>query len=446
MGVAEPIHRYRDGRSYVVARGRQVDPSGRLRDLRDFKRAMAVVDLQGGPVELRDFVRLIFREFKIRFYACNTWRTYMQALRSFFRYNGLQPHEITREHVRDYLEYLVDSNAGASCVSVHLCALRTAFDKMCCLDVTLGLVMPRKPKSLPKVLSRNEVCRLLQAAASVRDSLLIGLMYACGLRVSEVGSLRFEHLSFDRNEILVSKGKGRKDRYVMLPESFRALLQSHSDRCGGKGYLFPAEAAVRNREKHLSTRTIQRAVDRAATAAKIARRITPHMLRHSFATHSFEDGCDIRRIQKLLGHLDLETTTIYVQASSQSTAQSVQSPLDRMRASEGSSPRSGRPSSQLGSLNLEVTPFHWDESGRLLDANIQVSVASGGLRRALPIIRVKRQVGGNWWQMQFPPGEVLLKAVNEFPDAVQKRISSYEFSELLQRYIVQRLDRVWRSG
>jgi len=111
----------------------------------------------------------------------------------------------------------VDGGASSSWVSIHLSALRTVFDKMCGLNCTLGLMTPRRPKRLPVVLSTDEVSRLLQAAPSLRDKLLLGLMYATGLRVSEVVRLRWHDIDFDRRAIRVWQGKGRKDRDVMLP-------------------------------------------------------------------------------------------------------------------------------------------------------------------------------------------------------------------------------------
>lgn len=120
--------------------------------------------------------------------------------------------------------YLVDAELASSTVSNHLAAIRTAFDKMCLRQVTFGLVVPRKPKRLPVVLSPDEVISLLQAAPSQRDKLLLGLMYATGMRVSEVVRVRWRDVDFGRRVINVWQGKGRSDRQVTLPVCYESLL------------------------------------------------------------------------------------------------------------------------------------------------------------------------------------------------------------------------------
>ncbi|MEM8735347.1 MAG: tyrosine-type recombinase/integrase, partial [Planctomycetota bacterium] len=179
----------------------------------------------------------------------------------------------------------------------------------------------------------------LESASSVRDTLLIGLMYATGMRVSEVVRVRFEDLDFDRNTIRIRQSKGRSDRLVTLPTSFRALLATIAEGSRG-GFLFPAQpgstgGGKREEGRYLSARTVQRVLERACTLGKLRQRITPHMLRHAFATHSFEDGFDIRRIQKVLGHLHLETTTIYVRVADPIVSGLVASPADRLLGTSG---------------------------------------------------------------------------------------------------------------
>jgi len=149
-------------------------------------------------------------------------------------------------------------------------------------------------------------------------------MYATGMRVSEVVRLRYRDLDFDRQLIHVWQGKGRRDRQVMLPVTFASLLKSMAEGLAREAYLFPSNCPGR----HLASRTAQRAMQRAVLIAGIVKSATPHSLRHSFACHTYEDGCDIRTIQKLLGHVHLETTTIYVKVSQPAGKQGVSSPLD----------------------------------------------------------------------------------------------------------------------
>lgn len=181
---------------------------------------------------------------------------------------------------------------------------------------------PRRAKRLPVVLSEPEVLRLLEAAPSLRDKLLLGLMYATGLRSSEVARLRWRDFDFDRRTLHVWQGKGRTDRQVMLPESFRPLLWRLSRTFSPEDFVFPGDRPGR----HVSPRTVARVMKRAVQMAGIGKVATPHSLRHSFAAHLIQGGTDIRFIQQLLGHVRLETTKIYTKVAVIREKQ-VQSPL-----------------------------------------------------------------------------------------------------------------------
>jgi site-specific recombinase XerD len=308
------------GKPYLPARGRYA-PRAQVDDyLQDSESVV-----QGYP-SANEFVETIVRELRIRFYQPKTVKSYRNAIRSFLRWFGTFPHRVTREDVREYLLYLVDAGAASGTVANHLAAIRTAFDKFCLRRVTLGLAVPRRPHRLPVVLSAKEVIALLQAAPSLRDKLLLGLMYATGVRVSEVVRLRWRDVDLDRRTINIWQGKGRSDRQVMLPQCYESLLTELSKGFCGEDFLFPGD----RRGRHLSPRTAQRVMQRAVAVAGIKKRATPHSLRHNFATHSFENGCDIRRIRKLLGHVRLETTTIYVKVARMDDEPCMPSPLDKL--------------------------------------------------------------------------------------------------------------------
>jgi len=148
---------------------------------------------------------------------------------------------------------------------------------------------------------------LLTAAVTLRDKLLIGLMYALGARVSEVARLRYRDFDFDRSCVTIWQGKGRTDRQVTLPASFEPLLRELAKTFSPDAYVFPGDRPGR----YLSPRTVQRVMKRTVRLAGIGKAATPHSMRHSFATHLFEEGTDIRLIQTLLGHVHLETTRLY---------------------------------------------------------------------------------------------------------------------------------------
>src|SRR5262249_23400486 len=149
------------------------------------------------------------------------------------------------------------------------------------------------------------------------------LMYATGMRVSEVVRLRWKDIDFDRRSVRVWQGKGRKDRMVMLPESFHPLLLQLAKTATSDAYLFPS----REEGRYLSSRTTPRVMHRSLALAKNEKKATCHSLRHAFATHLLENGTDIRFIQKLLGHVRLETTTLYTKVAALPTQQA-RSPLD----------------------------------------------------------------------------------------------------------------------
>ena len=258
---------YNNGQPYVPARGRYA-PRERVEDY--LAPSHAVIDLPRQKPTAAEFVRVIVREMKIRFYSQKTIKTYRNDLARMLRWFGNPPHLLTREDVRCYLEFLVDAGASVSQVGNHLSAIRAAFDKMCGYAVTLGLQSPRRGKRLPVVLSAEEVTRLLQAAPSLRDKLLIGLMYATGMRVSEVCRLKWRDLDFDRRVVNIWEGKGRTDRQVMLPVSFEPLLRELSKTFQPGDYLFPGERSGR----HLSPRSAERAMERAVKIAGIGKRCT----------------------------------------------------------------------------------------------------------------------------------------------------------------------------
>ncbi|WP_442510262.1 tyrosine-type recombinase/integrase [Novipirellula sp. SH528] len=371
---------YTDGRLYTQAHGRYA-PRDAIEDTLSSR--LAVIDLDSARPTGAEFMRVIQREIKIRFYGRNTLSNYRSHLKSFLRWFGNAPHAITREHVRDYLEYLVDAGLDSQTVSGHLSAIRTVFDKMCFREITLGLATPRKSKRKPVILSTQEVQRLLQATPSLRDKLCLGLMYATGMRVSEVVRLRYRDIDFDRGVISVWQGKGRADRSVTLPNSYRPLLKNLGEYYDASEYVFPSE----KRGRHLSPRTAERIMARAVNIAEIKKHATPHTLRHCFATHSYENGCDIRRIQRALGHVNLETTTIYVHIARPGEGM-LPSPLDQISSNADLDPTAAIDSSlppepintrevkRAGFLRLHFKP-EYDSAGELLSSRVTIAVQDG---------------------------------------------------------------------
>lgn len=312
-----------DGTPLLPARGRDA-PRSEIASPR--LPVHPILDLPNADPPPEEFLKVIERELRLRYYRRNTTRTYIRSLRAFLFWTGLRPREITDEDVRNYLYCLVQEGADASTVAVHLAAIRTAFDKLCGQGITLSMVYPRRAKRRPVVLTQTEVLTLLRAAPRLADKLLLGLMYASGLRVSEVVRLRWEDVDLERGTLRVVDAKGAKDRYVVFPHVMKAILEQLSELADGRGWVFPSPEGIR----HLSPRTAQRSMQRALELAGLNKRVTCHSLRHAYATHLLEGGTDVRVIQRLLGHARLETTTLYTHVAQPKTA-TVQSPLDTIR-------------------------------------------------------------------------------------------------------------------
>ncbi|MEM7455423.1 MAG: tyrosine-type recombinase/integrase [Planctomycetota bacterium] len=375
-----PNHTYNNGQPYSKAQGRAAS-----RHYVEDRKSTCHPIVRGTPTR-EEFVTEVVREMKIRAYKQGTIKVYKSRLRSFLDWFGDRPHRVSRQTVRAYLELLVDGGAEPATLAGNISALRTAFDKFCGRDVTLGLATPRETKKLPVVPSRNEIVLLLNAASSRRNKLLIGLAYAGGFRVSELCRLRWEDFDFDRNTIHIKQGKGSVDRVVFLPASFRDQLVMLAELSGQNGYVFSSSSP----ERHLSPRTVGRVITATRIAAGIQKPISPHSLRHAFATHLLENGADIRFVQKMLGHAKLETTTIYTRLA-RPNENAGRSPLDcvtAQRAEDTLQIRTCTPDvTSRSSRNLTADVTLQTNHGTIILRNVEGSLGeSGWIRASLPTI------------------------------------------------------------
>lgn len=181
---------------------------------------------------------------------------------------------------------------------------------------------PKPSRLLPAVLSKEEILDILRATKNLKHRLSLAIIYASGFRISELLNLKLADIDIDRRQIKISQSKGRKDRYVGLAESILPLLQNYIGTYRPKVFLIEGKPSER-----YSPESVRSFLHRSCLAAGIRKRVTPHMLRHSFATHLLESGVDIRYIQELLGHRDPKTTMIYTHVTRKDLRQIV-SPLD----------------------------------------------------------------------------------------------------------------------
>ncbi len=186
----------------------------------------------------------------------------------------------------------------------------------------LALTRPKKSKTLPIVLSQSEVIDLIRFTPNLKHRAIIALLYSCGLRISELLNLKLSDINIDRMQLIVKNSKGRKDRYVSLAEHFVPLLSNYYHTYSPKVYFVEGQNG-----STYSAESVRQFIKRSCKAAKIKKPVTPHTLRHSYATHLLENGVDIRYIQELLGHAKPETTMIYTHVSRKDLLQ-ISNPLD----------------------------------------------------------------------------------------------------------------------
>jgi integrase/recombinase XerD len=263
----------------------------------------------------------------------HTQHDYVRFVRSFASFLRRPPDTATAEDIRRFQVHQAESGVQPPTINSSVSALRFFFtvtlDRP---DLSRRLVLVRHPRKLPDVLSVEEVGRLLEAAPGLKYKAALGTAYGAGLRVSEVAALKVDDIDSTRMLIRVEQGKGRKDRNAMLSPQLLELLRlwwregKRRNVMPPHGWLFPGRSAV----EPVSTRQINRAVHEAAEVAAIRKRVTPHTLRHSFATHLLEQDVDIRVIQVLLGHSKLDTTALYARVATK-TIRSVTSPLEHLK-------------------------------------------------------------------------------------------------------------------
>jgi integrase/recombinase XerD len=275
-------------------------------------------------------------DLQIRNYSPHTIEAYVRSVANFAKHFGKSPDLLTPENVRDYQLFLIQQRKVSWGTVVQIvCALRFFYQQ------TLGrkwmidfIPYPKLPKKLPLVLSQEEVFALLQATTNLRHHTILATIYATGLRVSEAANLLISDINSGRQLIAVRQGKGRKDRFVMLSPKLLELLRRYWRAYKPASYLFLGDIPGRP----ISREGIHYICQKAASAAHITKPVSPHSLRHSFATHLLEAGTDLRTIQLLLGHNSLRTTAIYLHVSNLAL-RSTTSPLDLLPTNLNSEPR-----------------------------------------------------------------------------------------------------------
>jgi len=258
-------------------------------------------------------------------YSESTIRTYSKYFKDFLRhFTGQNIKKLTPDEINKYILGLIkEKDISTSQQNQRINAIKFYYEKV--LGKTKQFYQidrPKKHRSLPKVISEQEVIRMLTVTNNIKHKAVLATIYSAGLRRGELINLRKQDIWFDKNLIFINAGKGKKDRTTLLSESLAIVLRKYLERYKPNYYLFEGK----NRAKYSPT-TVLRIVLKAGELARVKQHVTPHMLRHSFATHLLEQGTDLRYIQTILGHESSKTTEIYTHVSKKSLAK-IKSPLD----------------------------------------------------------------------------------------------------------------------
>jgi integrase/recombinase XerD len=255
----------------------------------------------------------MLEDLQIRHYSPTTIRLYLYAIREFAKHFGKSPDQLGAEHIRRFQLFLTkEKKVSTSSYVLMICALRFFYTHTLHRKVAIERIpFPRRERKLPLILSRDEIKAMLEAPSDLRQRAMLAILYGAGLRVSEVAGLKVADIDSGRNVLWVRSGKGRKDRQALLPPKLRELLRCYWRSRRPSEWLFPGARPG----QPVSVKTVYGACRQAAHSAGIAKSVHPHLLRHAFATHLLEDGVNLRTIQILLGHANLETTARYLQVA-----------------------------------------------------------------------------------------------------------------------------------
>lgn len=272
-------------------------------------------------MEKEEFLKRLETEIKISKLSGYTLRNYLDFNKRLLEHTKKLPEQIDSQDIKNFLADKMSDKASASNI-LFLSSIRFAYSNVLGKDPTISIKRPKKENKIPIVLTKEEVSKLFDSTETIKSKLILQSLYSSGLRVSEIVNLKKQDLDFNENIGWVRKGKGKKDRMFVLSKKLSKKLQKFINKHNDWDYLF-------SKEKPLTTRNIQKIVQKAAQKAGINKNVHPHTLRHSFATHLLDAGVDLRKIQLILGHSNISTTTIYTHISNEQL-KSIKNPLDEL--------------------------------------------------------------------------------------------------------------------
>ncbi len=277
--------------------------------------------------------KMMLEELERRNYSESTTRRYLRYVERFAQHFGKSPDKLSPDHLRTYQSYLLKvRKLDPGTVECHVSALRFLFIRTLHRhEFRQFLPYPKVRRKLPKILSLEEVARLIDASSGLFERTLLMVLYGTGMRRAEIARLKIVDIDSQRMVLHVVNGKGGKDRDLPLSPKLLQTLRAYWRWLQPQTYLFPSRTN-REAEQPITDKTVWRACSEAASRSGIRKRVTPHLLRHSWATHLLEAGTDLRTIQLLLGHEDLEVTARYLHLSAQ-RLQKVVNPIEELKLS-----------------------------------------------------------------------------------------------------------------
>ena len=273
-------------------------------------------------------------ELKSRGYSKKTVKSYLFHVSKFLSKNPSFK-TTTNEDLQKYIVSRTGKEDPLT-TNLHIAAIKFFYRNVLGQNIKLNYL--KRPKRIPEVLTKEETISILNNITNPKHRILIETIYGCGLRVSESISLKKNDLRFEEEILFIRAGKGKKDRAIPIPQSLTKRIEHYLlARNDSNPYVFDSQ-----RGGHLTTMSVQKIVEKAVEKARLKKRIHPHTLRHSYATHLLENGTDIRIIQRLLGHNDMRTTEIYTHISN-ALIKSVNSPLDTLQLSDSENSKKLQP-------------------------------------------------------------------------------------------------------
>ena len=280
--------------------------------------------------QINDFEQNI----EIRCYSQKTKKAYLFHIKKFLRYYH---NDLRQENILRHLNYLKSNGYRASSLSVARAALIYFFEQTLKQKISINIPVPKRKKTIPKVVDKEIIVKLIQATKNPKHRTLIELLYSSGTRLEETHKLKWENVDIINRLVKIVNGKGNKERLTILSNLIITHLLDLQGQCPKNNpYVF---FSSQRPDTHISSKTVQKIIENSCKKAQITTKITPHVLRHSFATHLLEDGTDIRYIQALLGHSSIKTTQGYTRVAKTNLVK-IRSPLDTLDLTENKNVKS----------------------------------------------------------------------------------------------------------